>query len=114
MTTQPTCRCDVRERMAPAGEAATLCHHSTRAEIIEARTKLYNIMADLDKDIDLGDLLTRPVTEAVNYYMHTTLGADQAMINQREMNIMRAAFLRHYSMAIQALMTQVLEEVAPD
>ena len=114
MSTQPNCMCDVKERMAPAGEAATLCHHSRRAEIVNIRTKLYTIMADLDKDIDLGDLLTRPVTEAVAYYMQKTLGADHAMVNQRELGIMRAAFLRHYSMAIQALMTQVLEEVAPE
>ena len=113
MTTQPACMCDVKQRMAPAGEAATLCHHSTRAEIVATREKLYSIMADLDKKIDLGDLLTRPVTDAVTYYLQTTLGADHAMVDRRELGIMRAAFLRHYSMAIQALMTQILEEVAP-
>ncbi len=86
LTTIVERNCNVRDRLKPAGEMVTLCHHSTHAEIMEATGELYRILNELDIRLDIEELLTRPVNEAIEYCMRTTVGADYPMLNQTERN----------------------------
>ena len=59
----------------------------------------------------MDQLLTRPVNEAIEYYMRTTVGPDYPMLNQAERDILTSGFLRHYTIALQAMMGETLNTI---
>lgn len=111
MTTLTECRCNQPENMGHAGHIMSLCHHSTHPEIMDSLGKLYAIMPAFDRRLELEEILTRPTNEAIEYYMRTLMGADYPMLNQTERDILTVGFLKQYSIALQIMLGENLNNI---
>ena len=69
------------------------------------------MIGTFDFRLEMDQLLTRPVNEAIEYYMRTTVGANYPMLNQAERDILATGFLRHYCIALQAMLGENLNTI---
>ena len=111
MTSLVECQCNLHTDMNKAGEILALCHHSPHPDIMENIGTLYKLLGSFDYRLEMEQLLTRPVNEAIEYYIRTTVGADYPMLNQAERDILATGFLRHYCIALQAMLGENLNTI---
>ena len=57
----------------------------------------------------MKELLSRPATDAMDYYMKTIMEDDFNLIQGTERAILMSGFLRHYTIALLAMNTDVLD-----
>ena len=105
------CRCSLGEDFQIAGISARLCQHSRRIEIVETKTKLYNLLNSFDKRLSYDEIFSLPINEAAEFYMRTLLGRDHALMNEQEKWIMTANFMRQYQIIVQISMLEAIERL---
>ena len=114
MRTNLPCQCNLPEEMKAAGGAALLCHHSPPDRVRETQEQLLTLLNDMGQEIDIQDMFTIPLRELAEKYMRGLLGADYGLRNQKEHNIMMAAFFRHISIGVQAMMAGLILDISEE
>ena len=105
------CNCSIKNREPLLGTAGTLCHHSSHPEIMQAHVELYEMLAGFDTRVDMKELLSRPATDAMDYYMRTVMEDDYNLIQGTERAILMSGFLRHYAIALLVLQRRIAKYV---
>lgn len=106
------CQCRADELFSEAGIGFRLCHHASAAELETAESRLAEMLSKFNQDIDLTEIVNKPLPDAVAYYIEASMGSGYAEIRNTPAElILQAGFLRQYGITIQALAVGKLQDI---
>ena len=110
----PRCQCLITDRMAWAGPAVALCHHSTAAEANDVREKLLDVLGDFTQTIDPNTMFNKTLLQLAEDYRQQVVGKMEMLLNEDEHNIVNINFMRSLSLAIEMIMcTMIVQRNQP-